>query len=181
MLLAWEKNSRCSYTYCLPKAAETSSWIFECSARNIFLCNIDTRSAWPAATCFAVCQTTVVGLTPCRRHPPEPACSTASISWTQHNMRSRLPLGMCLLQKTRCISRGSSVGGNMLTAKSAWSTAAPSKAVLIPALQNVHRQVATVPRKDMPGGKKLAESTGAIEKNNDNKNVRNGIMKMLWL
>ena len=26
----------------------------------------------------------------------------------------------------------------MLTAKSAWSTAAPSKAVLIPALQNVH-------------------------------------------
>ncbi len=47
-------------------------------------------------------------------------------------MRSRLPFGVCLLQKPRCISIGSSVGGNMLTAKSAWSTAAPSKAVLIP-------------------------------------------------
>ena len=64
----------------------------------------------------------------------------------------------------------------MLTAKSAWSTAAPSKAVLIPALQNAHGQVSTVHCKNTPGGKKLAESTGAIEKNNDNKNVRNGIM-----
>ena len=84
-------------------------------------------------------------------------------------------------KKTRRISIGSSVGGNMLTAKSAWSTAAPSKAVLIPALQNAHGQAATVRCKNTPGGKKLAESTGASEKNNDNKNIRNGIMEVLWL
>ena len=64
----------------------------------------------------------------------------------------------------------------MLTAKSAWSTAAPSKAVLIPALQNAHGQASTVHCKNTPGGKKLAESTGTIEKNNDNKNIPNGIM-----
>ena len=41
--------------------------------------------------------------------------------------------------------------------------------------KTVHGQVATVPRKDRPGGKKLAESTGATEKNYDNKNDRNVI------